>query len=335
MVPTASSRRQPALGKKRGSGVLCFLLVLLIGVGEPVSAAEVADLKITVLSTMLTDDSGVGEWGYSALVEAAGRKILFDTGAKPETVLRNAMELGIDLSTVEEVILSHNHGDHTGGLVTLRRELMKLNPAALSRVHVANGIFLSRPFADGTGERNSLLRVRREYESLGGKFIVHDKPVQLTVGIWFSGPVPRVHPEANYRRQGKLMAAGRVLPDTVPEDAALLIDTPKGIVVLTGCGHAGIVNIAEHARRVIRIAPLEAILGGLHLFDASDATVNWTAGKLRQLGMRHLLAGHCTGVETTWRLRQIVGLSRETAAYGAVGATYKLGSGIDPRSIAR
>src|SRR5690349_9902768 len=87
---------------------------------------KVRTLKITILSTMLADE-GIGEWGFAALVEADGRAWLFDTGARPDTVLANARELKIDLSKIGDVILSHNHGDHTGGLVALRTALAKVN----------------------------------------------------------------------------------------------------------------------------------------------------------------------------------------------------------------
>ena len=83
---------------------------------------QVNTLKITTLSTMLAD-KGIGEWGYAALIEVDGHKILFDTGNKPKTVLQNALDLNIDLSDVEDVFLSHNHSDHTGGLLTLRNHL--------------------------------------------------------------------------------------------------------------------------------------------------------------------------------------------------------------------
>src|SRR2546422_6963911 len=137
-------------------------LVLTIGIARapatteppirpPASAHRVNSVHITVLSTMLAD-KGVGEWGFAALIEADGHRLLFDTGDRPETVLQNARELGIDLSTVTEVVLSHHHGDHTGGLLALRRELAKANPAALSRIHVAPGIFVSRRKA---GDRKS------------------------------------------------------------------------------------------------------------------------------------------------------------------------------------
>lgn len=311
-----------------------LLTIVFFALTQPAFAAVVKDLKVTVLSTMLAND-GIGEWGYAALVEADGRRILFDAGANSGTVLANAKELGIDLSRVEEVIISHNHGDHTGGLTTLRREMMKVNAKALSRVHVSGGAFLSRPTPDGKGERNSLLRLRSEYEGLGGQFVVHDAPIELMPGIWFSGPVPRVHSEKNYPVQRTLLQSGQIRPDTIPEDAALIADTGSGLVVLTGCGHAGIINIAEHARRVVHPAPLEAVIGGLHLFNASEEAVTWTAGKLRQFGLKHLLAGHCTGLETTWQIRERAGLSRGTAAYGAVGSTYTLGIGIDPTAIAR
>ncbi len=104
--------------------------------------AEVKALKITVLSTMLAGERTLGEWGYSALVELDGRKILFDAGMRPETVLANAEALGVDLSDVEDVVLSHAHPDHVGGVVPGRKAFMAKNPKAFSRIHVAEGFFL-------------------------------------------------------------------------------------------------------------------------------------------------------------------------------------------------
>src|SRR6185312_6042112 len=134
------------------------------------SKTRIKSLNVTVLSTMLADTKGIGEWGFAALVEADGHRLLFDTGARPETVLNNARELGIDLSGVTEVLLSHHHGDHTGGLLTLRRELAKQNPKALSRAYVGTGIFLSRP-RENNSESNETIALKSPYEASGGTFV--------------------------------------------------------------------------------------------------------------------------------------------------------------------
>ena len=100
-------------------------------------------------------------------------------------MLMNAERLEIDLSVAEDLILSHHHADHTGGLETLRRELSKRNPAALSRIHVATGIFGSRPRPDG-GERNLMVALRDRIEETGAAFIVHDRPTEISPGGWYS-----------------------------------------------------------------------------------------------------------------------------------------------------
>src|SRR4051812_6365700 len=127
---------------------------------------KVVSLKITVLSTMLAD-RGMGEWGFSVLVEADGHRILFDTGMHPQTVLDNARDLGIDLSNVTDVVLSHHHGDHTGGLVELRQELSKRSPGAMSRIHVAPGIFLSRRTRAATTRPTRPSRSRPQWSRRG------------------------------------------------------------------------------------------------------------------------------------------------------------------------
>jgi 7,8-dihydropterin-6-yl-methyl-4-(beta-D-ribofuranosyl)aminobenzene 5'-phosphate synthase len=313
---------------------LVLMLVIAFVGSAAAQAAQVAKLKITVLSTMLADQ-GIGEWGYAALVEADGRRILFDTGARPETVLANAREMGIDLALIEEVVISHNHADHTGGLVTLRRELMKTHPKALSRVHVAEGIFVPRVRPDGRAG-NGLLQAKAAYEALGGRFIVHRQATEIAPGVWFTGPVARRYPDENPGSSNfRLATAGPPARDIVAEDASLAFDTADGLVLLVGCGHAGIVNTAEHARATVRAAPLHAVIGGLHLFDATDERLAWVGDKLREFGLAHLLAGHCTGIEATFRLREVTKLARRTAVVSSVGSSFTLGQGIDPRGLAR
>ncbi len=154
------------------------------------------------------------------------------------------------------------------------------------------------------------------------------------------GPVPRVHNERNWSSPvggatRMVQTPGGLVEDNVPEDTSLVVDTAEGLVLISGCGHSGIVNAMEFARKSVRAAPVYAAMGGFHLFAASDETLAWTAGKLKEFGVRHLMGAHCTGIEAVYRLRQLVGLTRQTAIVGAVGASYTHGKGFDPTVLAR
>jgi 7,8-dihydropterin-6-yl-methyl-4-(beta-D-ribofuranosyl)aminobenzene 5'-phosphate synthase len=298
--------------------------------------ALVHSLKITALVTNVAGNphEGDGEWGYSALVEVDGHKILYDTGASPDLVLKNAAALKIDLHDVEDVVLSHNHWDHVAGLMTLRRELMKSNPRAISRVHVGARIF--EPRLNAAGENSNGLRtIKDEYPATDGKFIVHDKPIEIFPGVWFTGPVPRPHDEKNWFPGLSLETANGRVEDNVPEDSALVFNTEGGLVILSGCAHAGIVNIADYSVVIVPNKSILAVVGGLHLFSASEQAVAWTGDSLKHYKVQYLLAGHCTGIEATYRLRESLGLNRKTAVVSVVGSSFALGTGIDPRYLAQ
>jgi len=318
---------------------LLFLVQLIVlPTARAATYHQVHTLKITTLVTMVAGNphDGDGEWGFSALVEADGHKILYDTGASPDLVLKNAAALKIDLHDVEDVVLSHNHWDHVSGLMTLRRELMKSNPKAMSRVHIGAGIFEPRLDAAGA-DHNGLLKVKDEYPAAGGAFIVHDKPTEIFPGVWFSGPVPRPHDEKNWSPGLSLNTAQGRVEDNVPEDSALVFNTADGLVILSGCAHAGIVNIADYAVTIVPAPGVTvlAIIGGLHLFSASEQTVAWTGESLKRYKVQYLLAAHCTGFEATYQLRASLGLNRKTAVVGVVGSSFTLGAGIDPRYLAQ
>jgi len=301
----------------------------------------VKTLRITVLSTMLAGNlqKGIGEWGFAALVEVDGHRLLFDTGQRPTTVRDNAHELEIDLSNITDVVLSHNHSDHVGGLLTLRRAYAEKNSAALTHAHVATGAFISRGPGAFAGDDNPLIAIRPSYEAAGGKFSEHAGPAELLPGVWFTGPIPRKYPDEQPVPPGWVIRApdGSLAPDTTPEDAALVFDTPRGLVVLTGCGHAGLINTLEYARVITKRpdAPIYAITGGFHLARATDGSLDWTAEKLRALGVRIIHGGHCTGLEAVYRLRTQLGLPREAASVAAVGSWFDLNEGIHPLILAR
>lgn len=297
------------------------------------SSHKVTSLEIKILSTMLADE-GFGEWGFAALVTVDGRRILFDTGAHDDTVQRNLKAMGLDLADVDTVVLSHNHDDHTAGLLALRRQFAAKSPKALGKAYAGTGIFQPRISPAGQVS-DRMARLKRDYEATGGEVIDVSKPVEIAPGVWLTGPVPRVHPERNWSSVGKVRTTAGDVEDTVPEDMTMVIQTADGPVFLFGCGHAGVINTLEHARKTIDASPVKAVIGGLHLFAADEKHLAWTAAQLKTFGVQQLLGAHCTGIESVYRIRDLVGLTRQTCMVGAVGASYSLAKGIVPGRIAR
>jgi 7,8-dihydropterin-6-yl-methyl-4-(beta-D-ribofuranosyl)aminobenzene 5'-phosphate synthase len=213
--------------------------------------------------------------------------------------------------------------------------VLRKYPGALSRVHVGEGIFYPRTSFNPGIEDNPALLLKPEYEKTGGVFITHDKPAQIYPGIWLTGPVPRKYPERNWSGDGRVKTPEGWVEDNVPEDQAMVFDTDRGLVVLVGCAHAGIINTLDYARAIVRPARFYAVIGGVHLFAASDATLDWTAKKLSGFGVDNFLGAHCTGIEPVYRFRSALGLARGHAVVAAVGATFDLTDGINPGNIAR
>src|SRR4030095_3052931 len=123
--------------------------------------------------------------------------------------------------------------------------------------------------------------------------------------------------------------------DTIPEDQWLVFVTERGLVILSCSGHAGVVNNAAHASTIARGERVHALAGGFLLYPLDDARLDWTADHLHPFGVQNLVGAHCTGIEAVFHLRDRLGLARKTAVVGAVGATFSLDGGIDPKDLAR
>ena len=271
------------------------------------------------------------------MVQADGHCLLFDTGNYPDTVLRNTDALKVDLSCVTDVVLSHWHPDHMGGLVTLFEATRAANPDAIQRVHVAQGFFQPRRVAarPEQGEVNQMIVIREQLAAQGVAFNVYADATEILPAIWFTGPIERTHAEKTYSHNIEIQENGKWTTDYVPDSQGLVIVTASGPIVLLGCGHSGSVNLLEQVRREVQDRPIHALMGGMHLFAADDQTLRWTADKQNDVGIEHLMAGHCNGVEPMFRLRQGLGLDRTSAVIGAVGSRFVLGEGIYPTEIAR
>ena len=283
---------------------------------------------------MVADYDYIGEWGFAALIESEGHQLLFDTGFRPNTVLENVDSLGIDLSTVEHVFLSHNHLDHTGGLQTLRKTLMKKNAKALKYAHVGKVMFIER-FSDGIN-RNEFKYQKQALENLGIEFIYHDKPKEILPNIWTTGVVPRVYNEKNWSGYREMTINGKTVEDNVPEDHSIAITTDKGLLLVSGCGHAGIVNTMKHTVETFNKSyDIHAAVGGFHLFKKTDKEMKWTAKEIKKYGVEYFIGAHCMGIDAVYSMRKLNRMSRDQCAVGAVGGYFDLEKGMFPGLISQ
>ncbi|MFC1919300.1 MBL fold metallo-hydrolase [Chloroflexota bacterium] len=261
------------------------------------------EIRITMLSENTANYGFLAEWGLSILVEVDGQRILFDTGLSYSAVY-NAQLLGIDLSTIDKVILSHCHIDHTGGL----REVLRRSGQVEVIGHPS--IFENDRYAQPPGEQERSIGipfVKEGLESLGASFTLSREPVRLSDNITTSGEIPftteyeAVDPNLYVKKGGSLE------PDTLPDDLALFIDTEFGLVVILGCAHRGIVNTIRHARELSGKELVYAAIGGTHLFRASEERIELTIAELRETDIQRLGVSHCTGFAASCRLAQEFG----------------------------
>jgi 7,8-dihydropterin-6-yl-methyl-4-(beta-D-ribofuranosyl)aminobenzene 5'-phosphate synthase len=339
-TPVSKTTFSAPVSNKSFSTVLVFIsLILLVGTcraADSKPATLASSVVVTILSSNLADGSAIGEWGFSALVEVDGQCVLFDAGFHPETVLNNARGLNVDLSCVTDIVLSHFHGDHNGGLRSLLADVRTKNPDAMGRIHVAEGFFLSRRWpGKGDMEGNKMIATRKELEAANVKFLEYSEATEILPAVWVTSPITRTHSEKTYPKAVKVNIDGQWVEDYVPESQGLTVVTAHGPIVLLGCGHSGSVNLLEQVQKTIQNHSIHALMGGMHLFAADDQTLGWTSDRLRDIGIQNLMAGHCTGIEPLMRLRTGLGLNRRTAVVGAVGSRFVYGEGIYPTKIAQ
>ena len=122
---------------------------------------------------------------------------------------------------------------------------------------------------------------------------------------------------------------GNILEDTIPEDQSLFFDTENGIVLISGCGHAGLVNTLDYIKTIIPNRPIYKIIGGFHLLNLNEEKLEWTAQKMEEYGVKYFVGAHCTGLNSTYSIRNFMNLTSKNALVGSVG-TYITKNGIFP-----
>jgi 7,8-dihydropterin-6-yl-methyl-4-(beta-D-ribofuranosyl)aminobenzene 5'-phosphate synthase len=235
-------------------GVL-FLGAFLNGEGT-LAAAKVfnpADqpIRFTVLyDNYLYKEGTKPDWGFSCLIEGTEKTILFDTGTQPQILMHNVEVLGVDLKKVDQIVISHDHGDHTGGLPAV----LEKNPNVT--------VFFPISFPGEFGRR---------VEGLKAKAQSVDKSIEICRNVYLTGE----------------------MGDEIKEQS-LIIDTAKGLIIVTGCSHQGILNILKRAKEILD-KPIYLVFGGFHLGNKSDAEMQEILAGFRKLKVEKCGATHCTG----------------------------------------
>ena len=257
------------------------------------------EIRIATLSENTANLGFLAEWGLSILVEFNGIRVLVDTGST-FSAAHNAQLMGIDLATIDCIVLSHGHADHTGGL----REVLRLKGEVEVIAHP--DIWTAKYTRRGqqSVRYNGMPFSRKELESLGARFKFAREPVHITENILTTGEIPMISGYEEIENNLFVRKAGKLHPDPLADDLALIIDTEFGLVVILGCAHRGIVNTVRHAQNLTGKELVYAVIGGTHLVRSSEERIEKTIADLKEIGIQRLGVSHCTGFKASARLSQ-------------------------------
>ncbi|MFO7983198.1 MAG: MBL fold metallo-hydrolase [Desulfuromonadales bacterium] len=257
--------------------------------------------KLTILceNTVSKPIAAVAEHGFSCHIETPTGSYLFDTG-QGLGIARNARSLYKDLRNLSAIILSHGHYDHVGGLADVLQQSGPID------VHSHGRIFDERYWSGRQSRRFIGIPHRRPYlESLGARFRWHRDFTQIAPGIYLTGEIPRITSfETGDPCMVKIEPSGQSVPDSFIDDLAMVIDSPKGLVVLLGCAHAGTINTLEWIATNLPDRPVHTILGGTHLSKAGDDQMEATLDALEKFAFKRLGVSHCTGLPRAAQMQE-------------------------------
>lgn len=249
-------------------------------------------LKLTILAeNRAANPHLLAEQGLSILVRSSSGSLLFDTG-QTDAFLRNARQLKIDLSKINIIVLSHGHYDHTGGLPFFIEKFGKVKV-------ICHPAIVNKKFKVYPGGRLNIGVPWEEHKirSAGADFIFKTNPAEIMPDIWISGEIPRnsKYEHIDERYQERVLES--YIHDELHDDMALILNTVKGLVILLGCGHSGVINTARHAMRIMNNKNIFAIMGGMHLSHTPKDRLEQIVGNLKRINPQFIVPLHCTGFE--------------------------------------
>jgi 7,8-dihydropterin-6-yl-methyl-4-(beta-D-ribofuranosyl)aminobenzene 5'-phosphate synthase len=308
-----------------------FALMLVIGLGwllsscattSPTSPAAETP-RITILYDAFGKDAALTkDWGYAALVEINGKRILFDTGNDPGIFAKNVKAKGVNLTKLDFVVLSHRHGDHTSGV----SYLLSANPKV--KIYAPKdglgGIFGSDVPSSKFYRKDEALPADKRY--YGGT-----PPEIVKLGTVFSGANIQLIDKTTELVPGiTLIAVVSDVPGTKElKELSLAVNTADGLVLVVGCSHPGIENIVAEAAKIN--PHIHFLAGGFHLVAAQDPAIDKIATTLHDTyRVDYIAPGHCTGEPTFAALQKTFG---DHYLYAGLGTTLNLGA--NPRAAAQ
>jgi len=263
-------------------------------------------LKLTVLCENSVDRVSplglLGEHGFACHLQTDNGNFLFDTGGG-QTIINNSDKLKVDLSDLQGIIFSHGHLDHTGGLPQV---LKRCGPVP---IYAHTDLFVKRHSNNGNQLRDiGFPWSQEELAAQGADFRLSREPQQVAPGIILSGEIPRVSPfETGDPNLVTVEENGTFCCDPLADDASLFIDSPKGLIILLGCAHAGVLNIIEHACAITGKQKIHMLLGGTHLKFSTPEQLAATLDRLEEIDIDRIGVSHCTGLKAAQKIAQRFG----------------------------
>ena len=278
------------------------------------------ETRITILCENLVGKRiGSGEHGFSAFIETDKGNYLFDTG-NGHSIVANSLILNKDLRSIQKIFLSHGHYDHTGGLP----EVLKLKGKV--DVHAHPHVFLERIAVHKENETETKgfvgIPFKKVYlESLGANFIFNNDFGEVGKGVFLTGEVPR---KTSFEKPDPRLFSeidGKTAQDIFLDDQSLILDTEKGLVLILGCAHSGMINIIHHVIARTGKDKFYAILGGTHLDFLTSEQLENSTQSLKKMEIERIGVSHCTGMRAAFSLHQEFG---DRFFYGCVGSVLEV-----------
>lgn len=260
----------------------------------------VEKLKLTTVVDNAVKSGGLlAEWGFSLFIETDQLNLLFDCGATTTPFFNNIQFLNIELASINKIIISHGHNDHTGCLDTIIKS-MPLKPEIICGTGGWHPRFYEKRWAGITHKKEYI-------QSLGAKLLELQQNTHLSKDIICIVNIPMHSEFESIDENLYAYKNGNLIQDTFEDELAVAINTEKGLVIITGCAHRGIVNIVNQATKYTGSNKVHAVIGGSHLMNASQERIDKTVLAFKEMGVEKIVLSHCTGDQATVNFSETFG----------------------------